>query len=133
MYHNKDRRRKYRSHSKPFRRRNNGSSLRNEGPNGILNGQIRSNSFRGNLNAQKLIEKYNNLAKEALSVGDKILSENYLQHADHFSRIVLSSNVQQNKTNNLNDEKDLNLKKETATNGENDNIQQEKDLNKTSE
>ena len=43
---------------------------------------------RNNHNASKLIEKYNNLAREALSGGDKILSENYFQHADHFSRIL---------------------------------------------
>ena len=42
---------------------------------------------RNNHNAPKLIEKYNDLAREALSNGDKILSENYLQHADHFTRI----------------------------------------------
>ena len=42
---------------------------------------------RNNYNAPKLIEKYNNLAREALSNGDKILSENYFQHADHFTRI----------------------------------------------
>ena len=42
---------------------------------------------RNNHNAPKLIEKYNNLAREALSSGDKILSENYFQHADHFTRI----------------------------------------------
>jgi|TARA_B100000900_G_scaffold394761_1_gene392492 hypothetical protein len=43
---------------------------------------------RNNHNAPKLIEKYNNLAREALSAGDKILSENYFQHADHFTRIL---------------------------------------------
>ena len=43
---------------------------------------------RNNHNASKLIDKYNNLAREALSVGDKILSENYFQHADHFTRIL---------------------------------------------
>ena len=43
---------------------------------------------RNNHNAPKLIEKYNDLAREALSNGDKILSENYLQHADHFQRIL---------------------------------------------
>ena len=43
---------------------------------------------RHNHNAPKLIEKYNDLAREALSNGDKILSENYLQHADHFTRIL---------------------------------------------
>ena len=43
---------------------------------------------RNNHNASKLIEKYNNLAREALSIGDKIMSENYFQHADHFSRVL---------------------------------------------
>ena len=43
---------------------------------------------RNNHNAPKLIEKYNNLAREASSSGDKILSENYFQHADHFTRIL---------------------------------------------
>ena len=49
---------------------------------------------RNNHNAPKLIEKYNNLAREALSSGDKILSENYFQHADHFTRILNDKEVQ---------------------------------------
>ena len=48
---------------------------------------------RNNHNASKLIEKYNNLAREALSTGDKILSENYFQHADHFTRILNEQEV----------------------------------------
>ena len=48
---------------------------------------------RNNHNASKLIEKYNNLAREALSVGDKILSENYFQHADHFTRVLSDQEV----------------------------------------
>ena len=51
-----------------------------------------------NFNPLKLIEKYTELAKEALSNGDKILSENYLQHADHFIRI--SDKQNSDKTNN---------------------------------
>ena len=41
------------------------------------------------------------MAKEALSSGDKILSENYLQHADHFARIIedKNRNQKQNKIN----------------------------------
>ncbi len=67
---------------------------------------------RNNHNASKLIEKYNNLAREALSSGDKILSENYFQHADHFTRILneqesfkrsrFTSNSSENK--NINDD-----------------------------
>ena len=48
---------------------------------------------RNNHNASKLIEKYNNLAREALSTEDKILSENYFQHADHFTRILNEQEV----------------------------------------
>ena len=48
----------------------------------------RKSPGRNNHNAPKLIEKYNDLAREALSNNDKILSENYLQHADHFQRIL---------------------------------------------
>ncbi len=49
---------------------------------------------RNNHNASKLIEKYSNLAREALSSGDKILSENYLQHADHFMRVLSERELQ---------------------------------------
>jgi len=58
------------------------------------------NPGRNNQNAAKLIDKYNNLAREALSSGDKISSENYLQHADHFSRILSLQEI-----NKSNDEK----------------------------
>ena len=51
-------------------------------------------SGRNNHNASKLIEKYNNLAREALSTGDKILSENYFQHADHFMRVLSEREIQ---------------------------------------
>ena len=80
---------------------------------------------RNNHNAPKLIEKYNDLAREALSNGDKILSENYLQHADHFTRILneresykrekLSENIsaqdiKNKEENNDNTEKPINKK-----------------------
>ena len=61
------------------------------------------NPGRNNQNAAKLIDKYNNLAREALSSGDKVLSENYLQHADHFSRVLSMQilNKSQNENNNV--------------------------------
>ena len=59
---------------------------------------------RNNHNAAKLHEKYNNLAREALSSGDKILSENYFQHADHFKRILNDqANIKKNKFNDSNE------------------------------
>ena len=88
-----------------FRKRNgNGNKL-----NGEFNNSLdfkRKNPGRNNQNASKLIEKYNELAKEAISNGDKILSENYLQHADHFARILQSRDLAKEiNTNSSNTEK----------------------------
>ena len=85
------------------------------------------NPGRNNQNAGKLIDKYNNLAREALSSGDKILSENYLQHADHFSRIlslqeVSKSTVEKNniiEQNFKKSPKDISDKNDNVTNLEN--------------
>ena len=68
----------------------------------------RKNPGRNNHNASKLIEKYNNLAREALSSGDKILSENYFQHADHFTRIqVENDNYKKNRFSNNDDKNEI--------------------------
>ena len=76
---------------------NDKTRLRN---NSFSDGQTRSN-FRTFLSAEKLFEKYSSLAKEAMSSGDKTLGENYLQHADHFMRIIedKNKNTDQNKVN----------------------------------
>ena len=104
-----------------FRNNNNGrrGSFRRNDRNFKLNGDRNkfSNNFtnsdtfqrkapgRNNHNAAKLIEKYNNLAREALSNGDKILSENYFQHADHFTRILVEKEIQRkNYKNKLSNE-----------------------------
>ena len=81
---------------------------------------------RNNHNASKLIEKYSNLAREALSSGDKILSENYFQHADHFTRILNEKGIQR-KTSFKN--KDLEETTDTNENRENkeNSISNEKD------
>ena len=55
-----------------------------------------SHSHSPSPRAEKLLEKYNNLAKEALSNGDKVLSESYYQHADHFLRVIENRNSTQN-------------------------------------
>jgi len=68
---------------------------------------------RNNHNAPKLIEKYNNLAREALSSGDKILSENYFQHADHFTRILNEQeSFKRSKFSNVSTETNKNHKEE---------------------
>ena len=75
--------------------RRNTRNFKSNGDNTKFNSNFSNNDNfkrkapgRNNHNAPKLIEKYNDLAREALSNGDKILSENYLQHADHFTRIL---------------------------------------------
>ena len=68
---------------------------------------------RNNHNASKLIEKYSNLAREALSNGDKILSENYFQHADHFTRILSEQEIfkkSRSSDNGLNNSEKFDLK-----------------------
>ena len=62
---------------------------------------------RNNYNAPKLIEKYNNLAREALSVGDKILSENYFQHADHFTRILNEKEIVKKSRDSITSNKEI--------------------------
>lgn len=39
-------------------------------------------------NAQQLLEKYKSLARDATSAGDRILAEYYMQHADHYHRVL---------------------------------------------
>ena len=63
-------------------------------------------SGRNNHNASKLIEKYNNLAREALSTGDKILSENYFQYADHFTRVLSEREIQKKMVDNKSSKED---------------------------
>ena len=78
----------------------NGNAQTRLGSNVFSNGQTRNN-FRTHLSAEKLFEKYSSLAKEAMLSGDKTLSENYFQHADHFMRIIedKNKNRNQNKVN----------------------------------
>ena len=88
-FKNNQRRNRFRSSGdRNFKKRNNnGHKLNGDFNNSEFK---RKNPGRNNQNAAKLIEKYNDLAREALSNGDKILSENYLQHSDHFARILNS-------------------------------------------
>jgi hypothetical protein len=116
------------NNNRRFRFRNNDRNFKRNGDGKQFNSDFSSpSSFqrkapgRNNHNAPKLIEKYNDLAREALSNGDKILSENYFQHADHFMRILgeqennkspkVSDNKIQNKISVLEDNnKDQNTK-----------------------
>ena len=79
------------------------------------------NPGRNNQNAAKLVDKYNNLAREALSSGDKISSENYLQHADHFSRILSLQEINKSndEKNNIIEQNFSNNKKDVLENKDN--------------
>ncbi len=82
----------YRNFKRNKHRNNNIRNFKNNSTtkfNGDFNisGDFKRSKISKNINASRLIEKYTELAKEALSNGDKILSENYYQHADHFTRI----------------------------------------------
>ena len=88
-----------------FRRRSNGRGRSSHQENGYMQVRSRSksfssnhtrNNFRSAQSAEKLLEKYNSLAKEAMSLDDKTLCENYLQHADHFMRVIEDKNKNRN-------------------------------------
>jgi len=121
-FKNNFRRNRYKSNGdRNFRKRNgNGHKV-----NGEFNGTLdfkRKNPGRNNQNASKLIDKYNDLAREALSNGDKILSENYLQHAEHFARILqsreLSKDLDSNSSNKVNKTLENNDEEKSSNNNE---------------
>ena len=111
-FKNNFRKNRYRNHADRNSQNNNGTKLIGDFQNG--SNFMRNSPGRNNHNAPKLIEKYSNLAREALSNGDKILSENYYQHAEHFIRIlgekdsVLNKN-QELKINNNSSENQKNI------------------------
>ena len=110
-YRNNNRKNRFKSNGdRNFRKRSqNGHKIQNDFNS---NSDFRPRNLnRGNQNPAKLIDKYNNLAREALSSGDKIMSENYLQHADHFSRLLNSQEISKI-SENSNNVIEQNFKKE---------------------
>ncbi len=94
---NNSRRGRFRNNDRHFRR--NGDSNKFKSDFSSISNFKRKTPGRNNHNASKLIEKYNNLAREALANEDKIMSENYFQHADHFVRIL--SEQEKNRLNKV--------------------------------
>ena len=119
-YKNNYRRRYKSNNDRNYRKRNgNGHKINGEYSNNLE--FKRKNPGRNNQNASKLIDKYNDLAREALSNGDKILSENYLQHADHFSRILNTQEVSKELNTNIkNTETKINKNEESENLKENE-------------
>ena len=113
-FKNNFRKNRYKNHSdRNHQKNNNGSKLINDLQNG--SNFFRKSPGRNNHNASKLIEKYSNLAREALSNGDKILSESYYQHAEHFIRILKEkeSFINKNQELKINNVSNLETKKDT--------------------
>ena len=92
----KPRRNRFRSNSRDHRR-NGDSNVKHMHRSNSGNNDVKRNFFNGNQGASKLFEKYKNLAQEAFTAGDKTLSENYYQHADHFQRVLSSRNIENSK------------------------------------
>ena len=85
-FRNNNRRPRFRSNDRSFKRAGEGPRYKSDFH---TNGDFQRKSLsRNNHNASKLVEKYNNLAREALVNEDKILSESYFQYADHFMRVL---------------------------------------------
>ena len=91
MFQRKPRRFGRSSNGRSHRSHTGADSQNRQRTNSFSNTQPR-NSFRPSLSAEKLFEKYSNLAKEAMSSGDQTSSENYFQHADHYMRIIEDKN-----------------------------------------
>tara|TARA_B100000029_G_scaffold476632_1_gene520909 strand:+ start:6799 stop:7176 length:378 start_codon:yes stop_codon:yes gene_type:complete len=118
MRNGKIRRFRPRTYSKHNPRRSGHSNK----SNGIHQINSHRNNFRNNVpknpqNLERLVEKYKNLAKEALSSGDEVLNQNYLQHSDHFFRVL--SEVNENRSRNNTNE---NNPDEKASIGQDNNI-----------
>ena len=126
-FRNNNRRNSFRRNDRNFK--SNGD--RNKFNNNFSNSDNfqRKSPGRNKHNASKLIEKYNNLAREALSTGDKILSENYFQHADHFTRILNEQeNFKKNKfSENLSSNNGLEEKEVDKNIKNNENIKKDLD------
>ena len=103
MFERKPRRFRHRSNGRKHMSHGGGVKVRMR-PNSFSNGQMRNN-FRNTQSPEKLFEKYSSLAKEAMSSGDKTSSENYLQHADHFMRIIEDRNRNKNQIKDNHDNK----------------------------
>lgn len=80
------------------RNNNNNNSNNNnnrKGPNPLTR-NYESNGpdvkIRGS--AQQVAEKYATLARDAQSAGDRVMAENYLQHAEHYNRIIAAAQAQ---------------------------------------
>ncbi len=95
MRYNRPKRNKFRSNDRGFRR-NDSQDSRIHGINSASKNFQKTFFGRNGLKAEKLLERYNGLAREALLNGDKILSESYYQHADHFLRVAENQNLIQN-------------------------------------
>ena len=127
MFQRRPRRFRHRSNGRGHQRHRhaNGDGQIRITPNAFSNNE-RRNNFRSTQSAEKLLEKYNALAKEALSSGDRILSENYFQHADHFSRIIDGKNQNRVQISSTPKESSNNLVKNTNSVQEQEKQEQEK-------
>ena len=118
---NNNRRRSFRTRPQRnnFRRRSSSMSP-NGGSNFNNNGNMnfnRNGSMTNPHNVEKTMQKFQQLAKDAQSSGDPVLVENYLQHADHYSRRLAELNDRNRdssnseKSNSLSDTSNKNLSK----------------------
>jgi len=115
-----DKIRRFRPRSNKYRSRRPGNGIQNGSVvhqvNIHRNGMSRNGVPKNPHNVERIIEKYKNLAKEALSSGDKILHESYLQHSDHFSRVLSEMGSKTKDNSNDNSE---NIEKTTNINEQN--------------
>jgi len=113
-FRNNNRRSNFRRNDRNHKRNGEVSKFKSHFPS--KDGFQRTVPSRNNYNASKLVEKYNDLAREALTNGDKILSESYFQHADHFTRILKEQEKNRIVKKTVEPVKELNDNKKTFDN-----------------
>ena len=116
-YRNNNRKNRFKSNGERIYRKRSSNGHKNHNEFNSNSDFRHKNPGRYNQNASKLVEKYNNLAREASSAGDKILSESYYQFSDHYIRVLNEREKNQNSSNNF---------KEKSSNGSSDEIKSAK-------
>ena len=120
MINNNNRRRNFRPRPQKnnFRRRNGPTSLNNNGNSNFSRNGSMSNPF----NLEKTIQKFHQLAKDAQSSGDPVVVENYLQHADHYSRRLAEINLKNTNNTQINKSEENSLDRDSNISKEKTNV-----------
>jgi len=128
IFRNNNRRPNFRRNDRSFKRNGDDSPKYKSNFSSNENFQ-RKIPGKNNHNASNLIEKYTDLARESLANEDKILSENYFQHAEHFTRVLNEQEKNRSIKSNIEQTQLVETNKKPIVNIENKKKEEEKIAN----